>query len=251
VNDAMPAGRACGPAILIEDLSLRFGDGTLFDALCLDIQGGEVTALLGASGIGKTSLLRVIAGLQAADTGRVVAGDGRGLAGRIAYMGQQDLLMPWLPALGNVMLGDRLRGARPDRDRALHLLDRVGLGGSVRLMPGALSGGMRQRVALARTLYEDRPVVLMDEPFSALDAMTRAHVQTLAAELLQGRTVLLITHDPLEACRLAQRVLVMSGFPAVLSDPLLLAGATPRAVDDPAVLSTQGALMRSLLGGAG
>jgi putative hydroxymethylpyrimidine transport system ATP-binding protein len=247
LNDAS----GVGPTILIENLSLRFGEGRLFDALCLEIAGGEVTALLGASGIGKTSLLRVIAGLQPAAGGRIVAGDGAGLGGRIAYMGQQDLLMPWLSALGNVMLGARLRGAPADRGRAMGLLEQVGLGANAASMPATLSGGMRQRVALARTLYEDRPVVLMDEPFSALDAVTRAHMQTLAAGLLRGRTVLLITHDPLEACRLAQRVLVMSGFPASLSDPLVLDGATPRAVDDPAVLSTQGALLRVLLGGAG
>lgn len=235
---------------MVEALSLRFGDGRLFDRLCLEIAGGEVTALLGASGIGKTSLLRVIAGLHPASGGRIHAGDGGGLHGRIAYMGQQDLLLPWLSALRNVMLGARLRGERADPGRAMALLDQVGLRADAASLPATLSGGMRQRVALARTLYEDRPVVLMDEPFSALDAVTRTHVQALAAGLLRGRTVLLITHDPLEACRLARRVLVMSGFPAKLSDPLTLDGATPRAVDDPVVLATQGALLRALLGGA-
>ena len=249
MNDA-PATLAA-PSIVIRSLSLRFGDGKLFDDLTVQLPGGQLTALLGASGIGKTSLLRVVAGLQPALNGQILADDGRGLAGRIAYMGQQDLLLPWLTTAGNVTIGAALRGERPDHDRAHRLLDQVGLGANTRAMPGTLSGGMRQRVALARTLYENRPVVLMDEPFSALDAVTRAHMQTLAAELLHGRTVLLITHDPLEACRLAQRVLVMSGFPASLSAPLTLDGPTPRAVDDPDMLRTQGALLRVLLGGAG
>lgn len=239
------------PSIIIHGLSLHFGDGRLFDELCLDLPGGQLTALLGASGIGKTSLLRVVAGLLLPLTGQIAAGDGRRLADRIAYMGQQDLLLPWLTVAANVTVGAALRGERPDHGRAFRLLDQVGLGANARAMPATLSGGMRQRVALARTLYENRPVVLMDEPFSALDAVTRAHMQTLAADLLHGRTVLLITHDPLEACRLAQRVLVMSGFPASLSEPLMLDGPTPRAVDDPDMLRTQGALLRVLLGGAG
>ena len=165
-------------------------------------------------------------------------------------MGQQDLLLPWLSAEANVALGARLRGARPDRARARHLLDAVGLAGAQAARPATLSGGMRQRVALARTLYEDRPVVLMDEPFSALDSLTRAQMQSLAARVLAGRTVLLVTHDPMEACRLADRVLVMSGFPATLSEPLHLSGPTPRAVDDPTLLTAQGALLRTLLEGA-
>ena len=245
------AGGLGAPSIIVRGLRVRFGDGTLFDELCLDLPGGQLTALLGASGIGKTSLLRVIGGLLPALSGQIVADDGRRLTDRIAYMGQQDLLLPWLSVVGNVTVGAALRGERPDRDRALRLLGQVGLGSVAEALPATLSGGMRQRVALARTLYENRPVVLMDEPFSALDAVTRAHMQTLAAGLLHGRTVLLITHDPLEACRLAQRILVMSGFPAGLSAPLVLHGATPRAVDDPDMLRTQGALLRVLLGGAG
>ena len=240
-----------GPAIRIEGLSVRFGTGTLFDDLCLDLPGGELTALLGASGVGKTTLLRALAGFLPGAGYPAVSADGASLEGRVAYMGQEDLLLPWLSALGNVVLGARLRGQRPDRERARALLGQVGLADSAGARPATLSGGMRQRVALARTLYEDRPVVLMDEPFSALDGLNRARMQTLAAGLLRGRTVLLITHDPLEACRLADSVLVMSGFPATLSAPLAVPGPTPRAVDDPAVLATQGALMRTLLGGEG
>jgi putative hydroxymethylpyrimidine transport system ATP-binding protein len=240
-----------GPGLTIDGLRLRFGKGLLFDDFGMDLPGGELTALMGASGVGKTSLLRVLAGLLPAEGGRIGAADGGGLAGRVAYMGQQDLLMPWLSATANVVVGARLRGARVDRVRAHDLLDQVGLGGSLEAMPGTLSGGMRQRVALARTLYEDRPVVLMDEPFSALDGLTRARVQTLAAGLLRGRTVLLVTHDPLEACRLAHRVVVMAGFPVRLASAITLEGSAPRAVDDPQVLASQGALMRTLLGGAG
>ncbi len=247
-----PGGGAArsGPTINIENLCLHFAGKKLFDGLCLVLPGGELTALLGASGVGKTSLLRVLAGFVPAQ-GLVATGSGAGLHGLVAYMGQDDGLLPWSSALSNVTLGDRLRGRRADRARAMMLLDAVGLADRAGALPEALSGGMRQRVALARTLYEDRGVVLMDEPFSGLDQLSRARMQTLAARLLHGRTVLLITHDPMEACRLAQRVLVMSGFPARLSPPLCLDGETPRAVDDPLVLRTQGELLRTLLGQPG
>jgi putative hydroxymethylpyrimidine transport system ATP-binding protein len=239
------------PGISVRNLSLTYAGQAVFENLSLDIAPSNFVALLGPSGVGKTSLLRIIAGLEPPASGSVAATDGRPLAGRIAYMGQQDLLYPWANVLDNVMLGARLRGETKQPDRARHLLERVGLAGRERALPAALSGGMRQRAALARTLYEQRPVVLMDEPFSALDAITRARIQDLASELLAGCTVLLITHDPLEACRLGHHLIVLSGQPARLGAPISVPGLPPRATDDEAVLHTQGRLMRMLGEGAG
>lgn len=130
--------------------------------------------------------------------------------GSVAMMAQQDLLMPWLSVLDNVLIGARLRGERPDRTLARDRLAQVGLVDHADKLPSTLSGGQRQRVALARTLMENRAVVLLDEPFSALDALTRAQMQELTAELLRGRTVLLVTHDPNEAARLGQKILIMT-----------------------------------------
>ena len=215
-------------AVRVQDARFGFEGALLFDGLELALERGRWTCLLGPSGVGKSSLLRVIAGLA-----RLEAGNLNVLSGAsVAYMAQQDLLMPWLSALGNVSLGARLRGERPDRERALAMLERVGLGREADALPHTLSGGMRQRVALARTLMEDRPIVLMDEPFSALDAITRMRLQELAAGLLAGRTVLLVTHDPLEALRLGERIYVMAGRPATLQSAPAPDGPPPRKAGD-------------------
>jgi putative hydroxymethylpyrimidine transport system ATP-binding protein len=234
------------PSLHVENLALHYGGQVIFENLTFEIPAGQCTALLGPSGVGKTSLLRIIAGLETPFAGAVTASDGAPLTGRIAYMAQQDFLLPWLSVLGNVMLGSRLRGETADPVRATNLLERVGLAERALALPGELSGGMRQRVALARTLYEQRPVVLMDEPFSALDAITRTKVQNLAAELLAGCTTLLITHDPLEACRLSHHLLVLAGAPARLGLPITVPGNPPRPPDDFLLLQTQAELLRRL-----
>jgi putative hydroxymethylpyrimidine transport system ATP-binding protein len=201
--------------------------------------------------VGKSSLLRMVAGLLAPEPGAILAAsDDRTLAGRVAYMAQTDLLLPWLDVLGNATLGPRLRGDRTAlavaRQRAAALLADVGLGGRLSARPDTLSGGMRQRVALVRTLVEDRPVVLMDEPFGALDAISRLQLQDLAARLLAERTVLLVTHDPMEAARLGHRIHVMAGSPARIDAALEPPGMVPRDPTGPGVLATQAELLRRL-----
>lgn len=241
------------PAIGIElrGGALAFDGRAVFKDLDLDISAGRTTCLLGASGVGKSSLLRLIAGISPEATAlHLGASDGAPIAGRIAYMDQRDLLLPWLNVLANVTLGARLRGDRADTGRAMALLERVGLAADADALPSALSGGMRQRAALARTLMEDCAVVLMDEPFSALDALTRLRLQDLAAELLVGRTTLLVTHDPLEALRLGHRILVLrrerGGDPAHMGEPLEPAGAIPRPADDPALHGLAASILRDL-----
>ncbi len=224
------------------------GGAAVLAPCAVAVAAGRCTALLGPSGSGKTTLIRLAAGLLALPPGAALATtDARPLAGRVAWMAQSDLLVPWKDALGNVTLGAHLRGERPDRDHARALLAEVGLSpADATKPPSALSGGMRQRVALARTLMEDRPVVLMDEPFSAVDAPTRHRLQDLAARLLAGRTVLLVTHDPLEALRLADRILVLTGTPAAPVEVPLPEGAPPRPARDAALLTAQGALLEYL-----
>ena len=224
------------------------GGVPIFGPLSLDAPAGEWTCLLGVSGVGKSTVLRLLGGIgdEVALDGVATAGDGKPLAGRVALMAQSDLLMPWLDAVANVTLGSRLRREAADRARARALLTRVGLADHFGKRPHALSGGQRQRVALARTLMEDRPVVLLDEPFSALDARSRAMMQDLAAELLAGRTVLHVTHDVAEAARLGQNVRLMthSGIATELPPD----SPIPRSFDAAETLAFQGRLLRLLMG---
>jgi putative hydroxymethylpyrimidine transport system ATP-binding protein len=132
------------------------------------------------------------------------------------------------------------------RKEASSLLRDAGLGKYINALPADLSGGMRQRAALLRTLMEGRPVILMDEPFSALDALTRLKLQDLAARLVKGATVLMVTHDPLEALRLGHSIYVMTGRPAKISDALIPPGSPPRNPGDPAVVSLQAKLLDRL-----
>jgi len=224
----------------------HIGSEHVFGPLTLDAGAGRWTCLLGPSGVGKTTLLRLIAGLDDVTRfdGTISASDGQPLDGRLALMAQSDLLMPWLDATENTLLGARLRGTPPDHARARDVLDRVGLSDHAHKRPGQLSGGQRQRVALARTLMEDRAIVLLDEPFSALDARTRSQMQDLACDLLAGRTVLMVTHDPAEAARVGDAILIMA--PDRLTPVPPPPSAPPRAIDDPATLQAQADLLTRL-----
>jgi putative hydroxymethylpyrimidine transport system ATP-binding protein len=184
----------------------------LFEHVELRMEPAEWTCLLGPSGIGKSTIVRLLADLDTGGTleGKIASDDGQLLHGRVAYMAQSDLLAPWLDVLGAVTMGAKLRGESPDPSRAAELIAQVGLAQHSHKRPSELSGGMKQRAALARTLIEDRPVVLLDEPFSALDARTRAEMQELAFRCLAGRTVLLVTHDPAEAARLGHSVYLLT-----------------------------------------
>jgi NitT/TauT family transport system ATP-binding protein len=210
----------------------------------------EVVAVVGPSGSGKSTLLELVCGLQRPDAGRVAAG-------RAVLMPQRDLLLPWLDALDNAALPLRLAGAGKDaaRERAHALLVELGLAGFERSRTWELSGGMRQRVAVARTLLAGAPILCLDEPFGALDAITRADAQGWLAGVLarEPRTVLLVTHDVEEAVLLADRVVVLSPRPGRVVADLPVTLPRPRGATDPAVVALRVRALealRSAMGGA-
>ena len=236
------------PEILVSGIA-HLGGRLLFDSLTLQLRPGEWTALLGPSGSGKSTLLRLIAGLPVAAEfeGHIEADDKQGLSGRIGYMAQQDLLLEWATIRDNIALGSRLRGKACPTDRLADIIGAVGLDDKAEKRPCELSGGQRQRVALARTLLEDRPVILLDEPFSALDARTRADMQDLAASHLVGRTVLLVTHDPGEAVRLCNYIYLLQDNRLV--ETPALSGSFPKPVDDSDALALQAKLLMQIRSG--
>jgi NitT/TauT family transport system ATP-binding protein len=220
-------------AVTLTGVSKRYGTGPrsvlALDQVSLTVGRGEFVCLIGASGCGKSTLLSVVAGLDSATSGQVAAG------GRVAMMFQEPGLLPWLTAGANVELALRARKVPGDerRRRTEELLKIVRLDGFGAKRPHELSGGMRQRVALARALAQDADVLLMDEPFGALDAMTRDllhdELERICAE--QTLTVLFVTHNVREAVRLGDRVIVLSSRPGRVIDEYPVSSDGPRGIN--------------------
>ena len=220
-------------AVAVEGLSHSFGELEVIGRLDLRVRPGEVLGVVGPSGCGKSTLLELVSGLREPTSGEVaVHGEGRpdSRLRSCAYMPQRDLLLPWLSAIDNAALALRNHGAsRAAARRDAHpLFERFGLAGFERTRPGELSGGMRQRVAFLRTLLAGKPVLLLDEPFASLDAITRAEMQEWLAEALaaESRTVILVSHDVEEALYLSDRVVVLGPRPTREVDRL--AAPAPR-----------------------
>ncbi len=231
-------------AVSLSGVSKVYGKGgaavRALDEVSLTVAPGEFTCLIGASGCGKSTLLSLVAGLEKPTTGALAVG------GRVALMFQEPALFPWLTAAGNVELALRARGVpRVQRkDKARELLDTVQLGGFGGKRPHELSGGMRQRVALARALAQDADVLLMDEPFGALDAMTRDVLHDELDRITASRhlTVLFVTHNVREAVRLGDRVVVLSSRPGRVLEEFPVAVQRPRRIDSAPVAELAAAI---------
>ncbi|MDP3481372.1 MAG: ABC transporter ATP-binding protein [Desulfoprunum sp.] len=245
--------KSAAPTVIIDRVSLSFGDRILFDNLSLRLDGGRTTCILGPSGCGKSTLLKLIAGSGPFPFTGSIHLNPQETKREVAWMGQNDLLLPWLSLIDNVLLGARLRHELTEdkRKQARSLLLAAGLGDHAQALPATLSGGMRQRGALLRTLMEGRDILLMDEPFSALDALTRMRLQDLAAGMISGRTVVLVTHDPMEALRLADRILVLAGSPVRLAADLQPPGRPPRDPGRPEITRQYADLLKMLMNGDG
>jgi NitT/TauT family transport system ATP-binding protein len=222
-QDVAEANAASEIPLVVEHVAKSYDvDGRLVPVigdLSLTLENSQIISIVGPSGCGKTTLLNTLCGLLAPDSGRI-SWYGREITGQpqnVGYMLQKDLLLPWRTALGNVMLGLEIRGvaASEAEDRSRAMLDQLGLYGFADHYPSTLSGGMRQRVALARTLVNEPAVLLLDEPFAALDFQNKLLIESDTAKLVRkgGRSLLLITHDIEEAVSLADRVIVLSKRP--------------------------------------
>ncbi len=231
------------PAAALRDVSRRFERLVALEGVTLEVARGEVVAVVGPSGAGKTTLLELVCGLQQPDDGRVEALPA-------ALMPQGDLLLPWLDATANAALALRVAGVprAQAHARAAATLAQLGLAGFERFRPWELSAGMRQRVAFARTVLAGRPLLCLDEPFAALDAITRAELQAWLEETLraQPHSVLLVTHDVEEAVLLADRVLVLAGRPGRIVSELAVSVERPRSRTDPAVVALREAALEAL-----
>src|SRR5882672_9982638 len=222
-------------SLSVERLSMSFphGDRLLvaLEGVTLEVEQWKLVCIVGASGSGKSTLLNILAGLYPRSTGR------RHVHGRVALMFQEAALLPWLTAAGNVELALELRGVRRSerKEVARELLGRVHLDGFERRLPHELSGGMKQRVALARALAQDADVLLMDEPFGALDAITRdrLHEELERIWTETGLTILFVTHNAREAVRLGDRVLVFTSRPGRVGQEVKVDLPRPRSLDSP------------------
>ncbi|MFZ1103107.1 MAG: ABC transporter ATP-binding protein [Hyphomicrobiaceae bacterium] len=239
-------------AIAFDQVGLTLGGARIYDELSFDVHASELVCLVGPSGCGKSTALRLIGDLLPVEQG-TVAVEGRTPGEgweRLAYVFQSPRLLPWKDALDNAAFGLEMRHPRMGREerrmRAAKQLKRMGLGADMHKMPSMLSGGERQRVAIARALALDPDIVLMDEPFSALDPNTRVRLRHQLVELWQetGKTILFVTHDVDEALFLADRIVVLSPKPARVVHTLTVDAQRPRQVETDGALR---ALRREML----
>jgi NitT/TauT family transport system ATP-binding protein len=243
---ASPAGAAVtSPAVSITDVRKVFGHGTntvvALDGVSLDVAPGEFVCLLGASGCGKSTLLNLLAGLDKPTSGTVEV-----RANRTSLMFQEAALFPWLTVRHNVELALKLAGTPRERrrERSEQLLEMVHLSDFAKKRPHELSGGMRQRTALARALAQDAEILLMDEPFGALDAMTRDVLHDELESVLRttNKTVMFVTHNVREAIRLGDRVVLLTSRPGRVADVIAVPIERPRRIDSAEVATLAAAI---------
>ncbi|MGF9565350.1 ABC transporter ATP-binding protein [Neorhizobium sp. JUb45] len=225
------------PRLKLDGISYRYGDLPVLEKISMTVQPGEFVSILGPSGSGKSTLFRLLTAAITAEAG-AIAFDGKPLteAGRpFAFMPQRDALMPWRKIIDNTTLGLEVQGMRrrDARARVTPLFGEFGLDGFEQNYPAELSGGMRQRAALLRTVVQDKPMLLLDEPFGALDALTRAGMQRWLEEMWQKHrwTAMLVTHDVREAVHLSDRIYVLSPRPAKVIREIVIDLPRPRGRD--------------------
>lgn len=239
--------------LTVSNLKKSFDSLTVFDDFSLTVPRGGFTALVGPSGCGKSTFFDVLTGVVSMDSGEISwLGEALPHVGqKAAYMQQKDLLLPWLSLIDNALLPTKVsKGNQNSREKALSLFERLGLRGFEQYTPQKVSGGMRQRCALVRTLMFEHELVLLDEPLSALDAITRRSLQSVLL-LLQSefkKTIVMITHDVEEALLLADTVLVLNAFPMHIKEQFVLEWPKPRRSDQAELMKIKEHVLDELQG---
>jgi putative hydroxymethylpyrimidine transport system ATP-binding protein len=232
----------------IQNLNLDFKGKKLFNNLNFDILENTSSALLGTSGVGKSTLLRCIADLEIENTtsGKIVLKEGTNKA----WLRQENSLYPWLSILDNIQLYHHLKGTKTKQTlkKAKELLSQVNMSEHCDKKTYELSGGQKQRIALARTLMQEANLILMDEPFSALDAITKIQLQDLTCQLLKNKTVVLVTHDPQEAIKLANHIYILKNQPVIIEKVASLQGTLPHQLSNEKLWNLQEELISKLKG---
>ncbi len=232
----------------IQNLNLDFKGKKLFNNLNFDILENTSSALLGTSGVGKSTLLRCIADLEIENitSGKIVLKEGT----NIAWLSQENSLYPWLSILDNIQLYHHLKGTKTKQtlQKARELLNQVNMSEHCDKKTYELSGGQKQRIALARTLMQEANLILMDEPFSALDAITKIQLQDLTCQLLKNKTVVLVTHDPQEAIKLANHIYILKNQPVTIEEVATLQGTLPHQLSNEKLWNLQEELITKIKG---
>jgi len=232
--------------VKIENLSLDFKGKKLFENLNFNILEDKNTALLGTSGVGKSTLLRAIANLENENisNGKIVLKEDT----TIAWLSQENSLYPWLSILDNVQLYHHLKGSKTKQtlQKAKELIEQVNMTEHCEKKTYELSGGQKQRIALARTLMQEANLILMDEPFSALDAITKIQLQELTCKLLKDKTVVLVTHDPQEAIKLTNHIYILENQPLSIKEVASLQGELPHKLSNEKLWNLQEELISKL-----
>lgn len=232
----------------IENLSLNFKGKALFQNLNFRIPKNKNTVLLGSSGVGKSTLLRSLADLENENitSGKIVLQENT----NIAWLSQENSLYPWLSILDNVQLYHHLKGTKTQKtaQKAKKILAQVNMLEHLDKKTYELSGGQKQRIALARTLMQEANMILMDEPFSALDAITKIQLQNLTCQLLRDKTVILVTHDPQEAIKLGHYIYILDNQPVQIHKVSSLEGSLPHQLSDEKLWHLQEELLLKLQG---
>jgi len=234
---------------LRKKFSVPGGDLPVLDGVSFSIDRRGFASVIGPSGCGKTTLIKILAGILPVDSGEIAVDSEAGnLRGEVAYMPQSDTLLPWRTALANALLPSQIdrRPREEARRETRDLFARLGLGGFEDLYPVELSGGMKQRLALMRTFLSHRDILLLDEPFGALDALTRVHLQDWLHSVWQemGKTILLVTHDVEEALLLADHIILLSARPACVRNDFTIDIARPRKRSDASLVQQKEELLQ-------